>query len=270
MTRGQLAYRCQRIFPDVWIDKRAKIDFRTRTLAAGHWMKGDGVLCGYSASAVHGAQWIDPKLPAEIMTRRRWQNHPDLVIRRQVPLPHEVVEVADFRVTTPERTAYDLARRLEWEPAVIAVDALANALKSFGTDDILKVLDDHPTHGQRAHVRAVAKAMDAGADSPQETRTRLTLIEHGLPRPETQIIVRDGLHGFVGQADMGYRRWRLLIEYEGGQHDNDDQLVIDVERYYLMEQLGWTVIRVTKNLLRSPWLLADRVARALRTNGWPG
>ncbi|MCE5292662.1 MAG: DUF559 domain-containing protein [Nocardiaceae bacterium] len=267
MTPKQLKCRHKRIFPDVWIDKRATVDFHTRSLAAAHWTKGGGVLSGFSASALHGAKWIDDALPAEITSTGRWRRHDGLIVRRQTLLSQEIMEVSDFRVTTPARTAYDLARQLAFDPAVIAVDSLAHATKLTG-DAIIETLDAHPHHSKRDHVRTVAQAIDAGAESPQETRTRLTLVEYGLPRPETQIIVRDGLHGFVGRCDMGYRRWRILIEYEGGQHDEDEQLVIDVERYYVLERLGWKVIRVTKDLLRSPWLLAERVERALREQGW--
>ncbi|CAM3588959.1 DUF559 domain-containing protein [Smaragdicoccus niigatensis] len=267
LTRSQLESRNKRIFPDVWIDKRAEVDFRTRSLAAGHWMKGDGVLSGFSASALHGAEWIDPHQPAEITTRSRWRKHAGLTVRRQILLPEEIIELAGFHVTTAARTAYDLARGLSFDPAVIAVDALAHATK-IDAEAVLEVLENHPTHSKRVHVRAVAHAMDGGAESPQETRTRLTIVEHGLPRPETQIIIRDARHSFVARCDMGYRQWRVLIEYEGGDHDNDEQLVLDVERYYLLDQLGWKVLRVTKDLLRSPWLLVDRVERALREQGW--
>lgn len=269
MTWDQLDARCKRVLPDVWIDKRAEVDFQLRSLAAGHWMKGEGVLSGFSASALHGAKWIDEGLPAEITTRQRWRKYDGLLVYRQVLRPEEIAEVAGFRVTTPARTAYDLAQRLSFDPAVAAVDALANATR-ITEEDVLKVLENHPRHANREHIRKVAAAMDAGAESPPETETRLVLVEHGLPRPETQIIVRDRLHNFIGRADMGYRSYKLLIEYEGAGHDEEEQYASDAERYHQFRELGWEVIQVTKYTLRQPWLLADRVDRALRARGWTG
>jgi hypothetical protein len=49
--------------------------------------------------------------------------------------------------------------------------------------------------------------MDGGAESPQETRTRLLLIAAGFPKPQTQIVVLDEFGDFVGRVDMGWEEW---------------------------------------------------------------
>ena len=53
-------------------------------------------------------------------------------------------------------------------------------------------------------LRRVLPLIDAGAESPQEPRTRLVLIRGGLPRPQTQIVVRNIWGAVVARIDMGW------------------------------------------------------------------
>lgn len=59
--------------------------------------------------------------------------------------------------------------------------------------------------------------MDGGAQSPYETRTRLVLLAAGLPRPDTQLVVRDRGR-FVARLDMGWAAWKVAVEFDGAQH----------------------------------------------------
>ncbi|OZG27211.1 hypothetical protein BH683_020065 [Williamsia sp. 1138] len=58
------------------------------------------------------------------------------------------------------------------------------------------IVDRHPGPRGFRQLRTVLSLVDAEAESPRETRTRLLLIRSGLPRPETQIKFRDA-HGHV-------------------------------------------------------------------------
>ncbi len=60
--------------------------------------------------------------------------------------------------------------------------------------------------------------MDSGAESPQETRTRLLLIDAGLPGPQTQIVVRDEYGVPLARIDMGWEEFLVGVEYDGPQH----------------------------------------------------
>lgn len=93
----------------------------------------------------------------------------------------EVVEINRMHVTTPARTALDLACRNPTGRAVAAIDSLANA-----TD--LKVADVELLcqryRGRRGVTRALAalNLVDASAESPRETWLRLLLLRAGFPR----------------------------------------------------------------------------------------
>lgn len=123
-------------------------------------------------------------------------------------------------------------------------------------------------------LREVLALMDGGAESPPETRTRLVLIDAGLPKPQTQILV----HGNFGarrsaRIDMGYAEFKVGVEYEGAQHWTDPRVrANDIDRYAELAALGWLIVRVGADLLNHrPQVIVARVCAALRARGaqWP-
>jgi very-short-patch-repair endonuclease len=112
----------------------------------------------------------------------------------------------------------------------------------------------------------VLELVDGGAESPRESRLRLVLVRGGLPPPETQIEFRE-LHIRV---DMGWRQWKVAVEYDGVQHWTDGrQRSWDIERIALLEAAGWVVIRVSAEMLSRPHIVVERVKAKLRAAGCP-
>ena len=107
---------------------------------------------------------------------------------------------------------------------------------------------------------------DGGAESPQESRVRMLLVGAGLPKPETQIKFRD----LSIRIDMGWREWKVAVEYDGIQHwDNRYQRSWDIERIALLEAAGWSVVRVSAEMLSRPDAMVERVKAKLRAAGCP-
>jgi REase_MTES_1575 len=185
-------------------------------------------------------------------------------------LPGEVVDVDGMPVTSPARTAFDLGRwtssRLH---AVQRLDALANAT-DVKINDVEALMAEHRGARGLVRLRAVLPLVDGGAESPQETRTRLVLIDAGLPTPQTQIRVCDEYGDFVARIDMGYEHLRVGIEYDGPQHWTDpEQRDRDIDRYTALVDLGWTIIRVSSELLRCrQGTFIARVVAAMHAAGW--
>ena len=73
--------------------------------------------------------------------------------------------------------------------------------------------------------REAVDLMDAGAQSPQETRVRLLLIDKGFPRPETQIPLLDHLGLPFAYLDMGWRDMMIAVEYDGEHHRTEYRAV---------------------------------------------
>jgi len=175
-------------------------------------------------------------------------------------------------VATPARAAFDLGRRLPRVPAIVAIDALSNAT-GVKPADVALLVDRYAGMRGVARLRAIlddVDDVDGGAESPPETHTRLTLVDAGLPRPETQIEIRNARGRVFARSDMGWREWRVLVEYDGADHWNREQRGRDVERQARLEAQGWTVVRVGAELLYDrPGVLIARVREKLRSAGAP-
>ena len=63
---------------------------------------------------------------------------------------------------------------------------------------------------------------------------------------------------------MGWRESRVGVEYDGAHHWTDArQRRRDIERYADLEALGWTIIRVSSDMLRTPAAVIHRVRAAM-------
>lgn len=90
----------------------------------------------------------------------------------------EVTTVDGIPVTSAARTAFDLGRRPGSTVAVIRIDALARAT-GLVAEDVWPLVDAHRGARGMKQLRRVLPLVDAGAESPQETRTRLALLRGG-------------------------------------------------------------------------------------------
>ena len=235
------------------------------TKAHAAWLSTGATLAGVSAAAVFGTKWLDADAPAEIVRIDR-HRQPGLIVHSYELAEDEVCVVRGMRATTPVRTAFDIGRRLGLEAGVQHLDALMNAthLKAV---DVVAVASRHPGSRGLRQLRRTLDLVDGGAESPQETRVRLVLVGAGIPKPETQIQFRD-LHIRV---DMGWREWKVAVEYDGIQHWADGrQRSWDIERIALLEAAGWVVIRVSAEMLKRPQVIIDRVRAALIDRGLYG
>ncbi|MGX9787457.1 endonuclease domain-containing protein [Mycobacterium sp. MMS18-G62] len=243
LNRYELRRYYRAIMPNVYLDNRVEPSLRQRTLAAYLWSRREAVVSGLAASALHGAKWIDDNSPVELI----WRNARvprGVVTRDQLLLENEIQRLDGLRVTTPERTAFDLGRRGRIGTAVARLDALGQA-----TDFKLSAVEElafrhRHTRGLR-QLEAVLHLGDAGAESPKETWLRLLVIRAGFPRPRTQIPVLspDGLRWYY--LDMGWEDIKLAAEYDGDHHRSDPgQWAYDIRRLEDLRELGWTHVRV--------------------------
>ena len=107
--------------------------------------------------------------------------------------------------------------------------------------------------------------MDAGAQSPKESWLRLLLIEHGFPRPATQIRVGDGFsEAFL---DMGWEEAKIGVDYDGDQHRTDRRRYVhDIGRNELVAREGWIDLHVVS--VHSRRFIVHRVGEAFERRGW--
>jgi very-short-patch-repair endonuclease len=254
IRKHELRAKFRAEFPDVYVPKDAVLTMNQRAKAAWLYSHREGVIAGLTASALHGAKWVDDYLPVELIwpnaRRPRGLRTYDMRLRSD-----EFTLLGGLRVTTPERTAFDIGRRRRLDDAVARLDALGDATR-FSAEDVLAIADRHRGARGLRQLRAALELYDPGAESPKETWLRLLVIRAGYPRPRTQIPVQslDGRRQYY--LDMGWEDLMLALEYDGEQHRvNPDIYAEDIQRSEDIDELGWTRLRVVK---------ANRAADVLR------
>jgi hypothetical protein len=243
LTKSQLETRYYRVLRDVYVDRDAEITAKLRAEAGWLWTGRRGVVAGFSAAALHGSKWVDERRPVELIH----DNHHRAAgtqLHRDVVEADEIEVIGGVVVTSPIRTALDLGCWYPKMTAVAGIDALAGATEIKAADVELLARRYSGRRGI-ARARRAIELFDAGAQSPKESWLRVVLIEAGLPRPQTQIAVRDEFGSAVAYLDMGWENVKVAVEYDGEQHRTDRrQYAWDVRRLEMLERRGWIVVRV--------------------------
>jgi hypothetical protein len=248
VSQRGLNRRHRAIYRNVYLDKREELTPIARAKAAWLWSGRRGTVAGLSAAALHGSLWIDPAQPAELY-RRNGKPVSGIIIHRDELLDDESCMVQGIAVTTVARTAFDLGRRKGLKTSVIRLDALANAT-GLTTAEVRDITRRHRGVRGLVQLRQVLQLTDGGAESPQETRTRLVLIDAGLPRPQTQTVVCDAFGYAFARVDMGYEEFKVGVEYDGPQHWDDEGRAYDIDRHAKLLACGWRIVRVSADILR--------------------
>lgn len=269
LTTRELRRFYSAVYPGVYVPRGVELSSDTRARAAWLWSRQRGVVAGLSASALLGAKWIEPGLPAELIYSN--MRPPEmLTVYDEVVAADETRVLNGMPVTTPARTAFDIGKRLSLTEGVQRIDALMNAT-DVKVVDVEDVMARHPGVRGLRQLRQTLSLVDGGAESPYESLTRLVLIQAGFPRPETQIVVVDEYGFVVARIDMGWRKYLVGVDFEGAHHWTDPrQRNRDVDRYYELPRLGWDDIRLTSGMLHHQReLFLSRVGQALIARGCP-
>ncbi|NDK31101.1 endonuclease domain-containing protein [Nesterenkonia haasae] len=178
---------------------------------------------------------------------------------------HRLAEVPDcsyrlhgIPVTAPAELFVELARYLTVTELVVVGDQLVRTPRAG--------LESRPrawcswqelelSVGSARRRRGITRARQAlqfvrvGADSPPETRLRLALMAAGLPEPQLQIPL-DPRDPRSPVGDAGYRRQRLVMQYDGEHHFTPEQQARDQRRNAQFQAAGWTVLLANRVDLR--------------------
>ncbi|MGQ0572683.1 MAG: endonuclease domain-containing protein [Pseudonocardia sp.] len=269
VTKGVLrGSRFRRLYPDVYVPAGSDVDLALRGRAGYLLAAGHGAVGGYAAAELLDASCGPAEAPVEIVVGNRHQRRgvPGVVVRRHELTPDDLTTVGGVTVTTPVRTAFDLAR---WAATrtekVVAVDALSNR-HGFGRDEVMEVkYRNLGAHGSRC-LPHVLRLADPRAQSPMESRVRMALHDGGLPAPAVQHPVPVGHRHYY--LDLAYPQVLLAIEYDGELHRSQRRAHRDLLREAALVALGWTVLRFDAYVvMRRPDALAAQVATELVRRG---
>lgn len=256
------------VYRNIYLSAGEELTPVSKAVAAWLWAGRKATVTGMSAAAMLGARWVDTKLPAELNRPSR-DKTAGIVLHSDKLWDDEICCVADIPVTTAARTCFDIGRRKGLTLAVTRLDSLMRATE-VKVSDIEAIAARHRGARGIVALRRALQLVDPGAESPQETRTRLALISAGLPPPRTQIEVFDGGR-FIARLDMGWPEWKVAVEFDGAQHWTDPlQRTRDIDRIAELEAVGWRIVRVSSDMLRyRPAVVVGRVRAALRAAGCP-
>jgi hypothetical protein len=155
-------------------------------------------------------------------------------------VPSDVMQMGGLRVTTPMRTAADLARFTPRPDALVALDAFLHA----GLIDLEPFRKSLVRWKKRRGVRQayeIADLADGRSESGGESRMRLRVIDMGLPTPELQVPVYDLFGNVRFWLDLGWRHWRLALEYDGEEFHGPEHEEHDSVRRAWIEKRDWCV-----------------------------
>lgn len=178
------------------------------------------------------------------------------VIGHTVTVWEDEVEQTDgLCISTRSRTWLDMARRLSLTELVCMGDQLIriprphfeDRSEPFDSLDGLRTLvARHPNLQGVVRAREALDLMRVGADSAPETLLRLAMADYNLPEPELQLSLR-ATDPTSPTADLGYRRSRIAIQYDGEHHLGKAQGLSDSRRDKAFESAGWTVLILDKD-----------------------
>jgi hypothetical protein len=180
----------------------------------------------------------------------------------------DVVAVNGLMVTSPARTAFDLARTARTlHQAVADVDALLRVRPSVLTvEEFAAYVQSQRGFLGIDQTRACVPLVSPGARSRPESMLRVVWVaDAGLPTPLVNPKVFSVAIGrLLGLPDLLDPDSGLVGEYDGAHHRDLDQHTGDNVREEAFEDAGLTVVRATVTDLRHREQLAARLRKGYR------
>ncbi|GAA3885173.1 hypothetical protein GCM10022381_29110 [Leifsonia kafniensis] len=136
--------------------------------------------------------------------------------------------------------------------------------------ELADAVSRHAGHPGAQRLREAFSLVRPRTDSARETQLRLLIVRAGLPEPEVNPALTNRFGEFLAYGDLAYRRFKILIEYDGGQHRDDEaQYHHDIDRLEALMAEGWRVIKVNKTHFgQAAHATGARIRRALLDAGW--
>jgi len=242
----------RRVFTGAYVRADIPDSTELRAKAAALVMNEHSVLCDRTAAWIHG---IDVLRYAELDVTPPLETY---VLRGHDPtdrqnchggtrdlLPEDWQVIEGVRVTTPLRTALDLACKLPRRQAMAALDAFARE-HEVSVARLRRLLVRYFRRRGVVQARELVPLTDGRIESARESWVNLEIHDHGLPTPEPQYWVEvDGVPTY--RVDFAYLHARVIVEYDGEEfHSKPEKKAADEKRRDWLRRHGWRVIVVTK------------------------
>jgi very-short-patch-repair endonuclease len=260
LTRGQLRRRgYRRVVQGVYVDPGLPFDHQLKSQGVALLLPDGAIIGGHSAAAWYGAPFAAAHDPVTVLRTSdlTWDGPRGVRVHETDLRPGDRTVIDGLPLSTPLRTAWDVATL---EPLATAVAALDAMVRAEAVDlPALRVMADTSAGRFRAtRVRRAVPLVDPRAESAPESWVRVALVMAGLtPVPQYEVRV----DGIVSRFDFAWPEAKVALEYEGAYHFEEGQIVRDDERVRRLRAAGWVVIRISAADLRN----LDAVVLEVRT-----
>jgi hypothetical protein len=177
-----------------------------------------------------------------------------------------------LRVSDAVETWCQLAVELSLDDLIVMGDGLVGRKNPLAT--VAELEAAVAEWGSRPGGPALRRALleiRCRTDSARETMLRLFIVRAGFPEPVVNFEICNRFGAVIGLGDLAFPTYRVLLEYDGGQHRSDErQFHIDISRLDAFMEEKWRVIRVNKSLMQQRSTLLSKVRSALEAGGWSG
>lgn len=258
--------RYRRLSRDLYLLHPHEPDLRTRAEAV-RLVLPDAVPCLFTSALLQRLPVADDGLIHLARGRGAPRSErPDVKVHRTPVEEDEQVDVGGLRVADGPRTFVDLAGRLGLEQLVAVGDVV---LRRHGIVVLQAAVARRRRRPGLPRARHALTLLDAGADSPAETRARLRLHAAGFTALQHGVAVTDGHGGWLATPDLADGRARVAVQHEGAVHFEGgvERWRHDLQRDELTRQAGWQLVVSTALDDRRPHLLVAKVTDAYRRAG---
>lgn len=217
---------------------------------AAAWLVSHDTASHESAAMLHGLDLL-AREPRETVTvtrppgahgSRSSRNHIK-VHAAELPRGHVTTRYG-LPVTTPARTAIDIARDRPFMHGVVTADSALHTRKT-SKKALIEVLGACSGWPGASKAARVLEFSDGRAESVLESCARVIFAERGLPTPELQIEIY-GLE-FIGRVDFFWPEYNTIAEADGlKKYEKTPALATDqLERDQLLREAGYKVVHFT-------------------------
>ena len=239
--------------PGSWVDTPT-----TRARAAACVLPKHCVVVDRTAASLHGIDLFDyaeldaqPRLEVASIgggapTRRR-----GVLGGKRDLLPTDIVLVGGVPVTSPARTACDIACLRGRHRAIGALDEFRTRF-DLSEADLACFLPRFAGRRGVKQLRELIPLSRAGVDSQPESWIRIDAHDEGFPMPEPQVWVWVPGWG-MAKVENAYKGLRIGIEYDGEEHHSEDlDVAHDVARREALRRAGWIILVVRRDGFSGP------------------
>ncbi len=265
LTTWELRSAHRALFRGVYVSRETDVSLGLLGEAALLATGPDCYLSHHTAARLLGG--VVPDDPDVHVTYRRVRAQCSGIFAHRAKREQRIITFRGLRMTSAEQTFLDMAHVLSLVDLVVLGDSLVKA-KRTTPSALVRVADEISGPYSRLARRAAA-LVRTGVDSPMESRLRLLIVLAGLPEPKVDHRVHDKDGRLLYRYDLSYLEWRLVIEYDGRQHaDDETQWFADIDRD---EQLDdWNIrklVIVARDIFRTPARTLQRITKAMRGQG---